>query len=36
MLGRNMKKTLIVDNLQSNFRLNPLNGITIKSWYGDN
>lgn len=34
MLGRNLKTTLIIDNLESNFRLHINHGIAIKSWYG--
>jgi CTD small phosphatase-like protein 2 len=32
-LGRNLAKTLIVDNNPENFLLQPENGIYIKSWY---
>jgi len=35
MLGRPLKSTLIVDNLEANFRMNPDNGIAIKSWFND-
>ena len=35
MLGRNMKNIIIVDNLESNFRMSVENGIGIKSWYHD-
>ena len=35
MLGRNMKTTLIIDNLESNFRMSTENGIAIKSWFND-
>jgi len=34
-LGRDIKKTIIVDNLAENFRLQPDNGIYIKPWYDD-
>jgi Dullard-like phosphatase family protein len=34
-LGRSLSKTLIVDNSADNFRLQPDNGILIKSWYGE-
>ncbi len=33
-LGRDLSKTIIVDNLSSNFRLQPDNGVLINSWYG--
>ena len=35
LLGRNLKTTLIIDNLSSNFRLQTDNGIAIKSWFGN-
>ena len=36
MLGRDIKKTIIVDNIAENFKyLQPFNGIHIKSWYDD-
>lgn len=34
-LGRELSKTLIVDNNADNFQLQPDNGILIKSWYGE-
>jgi CTD small phosphatase-like protein 2 len=34
-LGRDLSKTLIVDNVAENFRLQPENGIFIKTWTGD-
>ncbi len=30
-----MKKIIIVDNMEQNFRLNKKNGIKIKPFYGD-
>jgi len=33
-LGRELNRTIIIDNLSSNFRLQPDNGILISSWYG--
>ena len=36
LLGRDIKKTIIIDNLKENFWSTcPNNGIEIKSWYGD-
>ena len=35
MLGRPLNKTIIVDNLSKNYRLQPQNGIQILSWYDD-
>ena len=36
LLGRDIKKTIIIDNLLANFiDTCPLNGIEIESWYGD-
>lgn len=34
-LGRDLNRTIIIDNLSSNFRLQPNNGILISSWYGE-
>jgi CTD small phosphatase-like protein 2 len=34
-IGRNLKKTLIVDNVAENFSKQPDNGIFIKTWYND-
>lgn len=34
-IGRDMSKTLIIDNVPENFRLQKDNGIGIKSWYND-
>ncbi|CAK78867.1 unnamed protein product (macronuclear) [Paramecium tetraurelia] len=34
-IGRDIKKTIIIDNLAENFQLQPDNGIQIQSWYGD-
>lgn len=34
-LGRDLTKTLIVDNNAENFQLQPDNGIYIRSWYND-
>jgi CTD small phosphatase-like protein 2 len=34
-IGRDLKKTIIVDNLPQNFRFQNQNGIFIKSFYGE-
>jgi TFIIF-interacting CTD phosphatase-like protein len=34
-LGRDLAKIIIVDNVQSNFQMQPENGISIKTWVGD-
>lgn len=35
LLGRDLKKTIIVDNISENYLLQPENGICIKTWYTD-
>lgn len=34
-LGRDMRRTIIVDNLAENFSQTPDNGIWVESWYDD-
>jgi len=34
-IGRDLRKVILVDNIDHNFRLQKMNGIHIKSWYGD-
>ena len=34
-IGRDLSKTLIIDNNSENFQLQPDNGIYIKSWYNE-
>lgn len=34
-IGRDLKRVILVDNIDHNFRLQKMNGIHIKSWYGD-
>ena len=35
MLGRDLKKTIIVDNIKDNFERQPRNGIEILTWLND-
>mmetsp|Transcript_11875 Transcript_11875/g.13418 ORF Transcript_11875/g.13418 Transcript_11875/m.13418 type:complete len:105 (-) Transcript_11875:36-350(-) len=35
LLGRDLAKTLILDNLYESFLSQPHNGILVKSWYDD-
>lgn len=34
-LGRDLSRTIIVDNVAENFQLQPENGIAIKTWIAD-
>lgn len=34
-IGRDISRTIIVDNIAENFQLQPENGIFIKSWFTD-
>jgi len=34
-IGRDLSRTIIVDNVAENFQLQPDNGIFIKSWFDD-
>ncbi len=35
LLGRDLARTIIVDNIPANFSLQPYNGIYIQTWIGD-
>ena len=34
-MGRDLKRTIIIDNISDNFILQPDNGIFISTWYDD-
>jgi len=34
-LGRNLEKTIIIDNVKENFMLQPDNGLNISNFLGD-
>jgi len=35
LLGRDINRTIIIDNISDNFILQPENGIFISTWYDD-
>ena len=35
LLGRDLSKTIIIDNLKDNFKIQPDNGLFISTWRGD-
>ena len=35
LLGRDINKTIIIDNISDNFIIQPDNGIFISTWYDD-
>ena len=35
LINRDLSKTIIVDNIASNFKLQPRNGIAISTWTGE-
>jgi CTD small phosphatase-like protein 2 len=35
MIGRDLSKSIIIDNIASNFKLQPRNGIAISTWVGE-
>ena len=35
LLGRDMNRTIIIDNISDNFIIQPDNGIFISTWYDD-
>ena len=34
MIGRDLSRCIIIDNIASNFKLQPRNGIAISTWTG--
>ena len=35
MIGRDLDKCIIIDNIASNFKMQPRNGIAISTWIGE-
>lgn len=35
MINRDLSKSIIIDNIASNFKMQPRNGIAISTWTGD-
>ena len=35
LIGRDLSKVIYIDNLETNFKMNPYNGILIKTWITD-
>jgi TFIIF-interacting CTD phosphatase-like protein len=35
LINRDLSKSIIIDNIQSNFKMQPRNGIAITTWVGD-
>lgn len=35
LINRDLSKTIIIDNIASNFKMQPRNGIAISTWTGD-
>lgn len=35
MIGRELDKCIIIDNIASNFKMQPRNGIAISTWTGE-
>mgnify|MGYP000891997811 FL=1 len=35
MIGRELNRSIIIDNIASNFKMQPRNGIAISTWTGE-